>query len=182
MALRNGRQLHRLVEQLLELARLEARQEPLALEPVAVVELAHDVIARFALDAGQQGVRLAVDAVDPAIQVAADIGKLERVLANLVDNAIRHTPRGGEVAIGVAAHGGRVLLEVRDSGSGIAAEQLPRIFEARYRGRVAAADGATHLGLGLAIVKRLLDLHGSAIRVISAPGQGAAFRFDLARA
>ncbi|MCB1927118.1 MAG: hypothetical protein KDH17_03675 [Rhodocyclaceae bacterium] len=182
VALRNGRQLHRLVEQLLELARLEARQEALAMEPVAVVELAHDVIARFALEAGQQGVGLAVDAIDPAIQVEADIGKLERVLANLVDNAIRHTPRGGAVAIGVVAAGGRVVLEVRDSGSGIAAEQLPRIFEARYRGRLAAADGTTHLGLGLAIVKRLLELHGSAIQVVSSPGHGAAFSFDLARA
>ncbi|MCB1906703.1 MAG: hypothetical protein KDH15_04980 [Rhodocyclaceae bacterium] len=182
VALRNGRQLHRLVDQLLELARLEAGQEPLVLEAVAIVELAHDVIGRFALEAEQRGLQLAVAVADPTVQVAADIGKLERVLANLVDNAIRHTPRGGEIVIDIVAGDARVVLEVRDSGGGISPEQLPRIFEARYRGGRAATDGATHLGLGLAIVKRLVELHGSAIRVVSAPGRGASFSFELARA
>lgn len=182
VALRNGRQLHRLVEQLLELARLEAGQETLAAEAVAVVELAHDVVARFALEAEQRGVALAVEAARETIQADADIAKLERVLVNLVDNALRHTPRGGRILLRVGEADGRVAVEVRDSGLGIAAEHLPRIFEPRYRGGAGDGDGATHLGLGLAIVQRLLELHGSRVEVDSQPGRGTSFRFALARA
>lgn len=183
VALRNGRQLHRLVEQLLELARLEAGQEDLSPEPVAVVELAHDVMAKFALEAEQRGVRLAVDAPDPGVQVAADIAKLERVFANLVENALRHTNAGGEVRLAISASNtGGVSFELRDTGAGIASEHLPHIFEPRYRGSGVAGDRSTHLGLGLAIVRRLLELHGSRIDVASRLGQGTAFRFQLARA
>ncbi|MCB1888574.1 MAG: HAMP domain-containing histidine kinase [Rhodocyclaceae bacterium] len=179
VALRNGRQLHRLVEQLLELARLEARQEQAEIEPVAVLELAHDVAARFALAARRRGVRLEVTG-DDEVLAEADIGKLERVLVNLVDNALDHTPAGGEVRIGVHCEDDAVRLEVRDTGCGIAADHQARIFEPRYRARD-GGGGSPHLGLGLAIVERLLALHGSAIRVDSAPGRGAAFSFGLAR-
>ncbi len=181
VALRNGRQLHRLVDQLLELARLEARQERLEVEPVAVLELAHDVAARFALEAERRGVELCVQGDDAGLQATADIAKLERVLLNLVDNALGHTPAGGRVSIEVGAQGAEVRLAVRDSGSGIGAEQLPRIFEPRYRGSATADGERTHLGLGLAIVQRLLELHGSVVRVDSAPGQGSVFSFGLAR-
>jgi len=181
VALRNGRQLHRLVEQLLELARLEARQERLEAEPVAVFELAHDVAARFALEARRRGVGLHV-AGDEDAMARADIGKLERVLVNLVDNALEHTPAGGEVRIGVLREGEAVQLEVRDSGCGIPAGHQSRIFEPRYRVAGAGGGDGLHLGLGLAIVQRLLALHGSSIQVDSAPGRGAAFSFGLARA
>ena len=182
VALRNGRQLHRLVEQLLELARLDAGQESLSPEPVAVVELAHDVMAKFALEAEQRGVRLAVEATAPGVQVEADIAKLERVFANLVENALRHTKAGGEVRLSIAESSHGVSLELSDTGAGIASEHLPHIFEPRYRGGSRPGDGATHLGLGLAIVRRLLELHGSRIDVASRLGQGTAFRFELARA
>ena len=181
VALRNGRQLHRLVEQLLELARLEAKQERLDAEPVAVVELAHDVMARFALEAEAREVALVVEAPEPALQVEADIAKLERVFVNLVDNALRHTPAGGEVRLVIRETADGVGFELRDTGAGIAEEHLAHVFEPRYRGNAPAGDSAPHLGLGLAIVRRLLDLHGSAIRVASTPGRGAAFSFELAR-
>lgn len=181
VALRNGRQLHRLVEQLLELARLEARQERLEAEPVAVLELAHDVAARFALDARRRGVGLVVSG-DEDILARADIGKLERVLVNLVDNALEHTPAGGEVRIGVLREGTAVRFEVRDSGCGIPAGHQARIFEPRYRVHGAPGGDGPHLGLGLAIVQRLLALHGSTIEVDSAPGRGASFSFGLALA
>ncbi len=181
VALRNGRQLHRLVEQLLELARLEARQERAEVEPVAVLELAHDVVARFALEARRRGVGLSV-AGDEDVLARADIGKLERVLVNLVDNALEHTPSGGEVRIGILREGEAVRFEVRDTGCGIAAGHQARIFEPRYRAQGAASGEGPHLGLGLAIVQRLLALHGSTIRVESAPGRGASFSFGLARA
>ncbi len=182
VALRNGRQLHRLVDQLLELARLEARQESLSLEPVAVAELAHDVTTRFALEAEQRGVRLVVDAPAQGALVHADIAKLERVFANLVENALRHTDRGGEVRLSVAESEDGVSVEVRDTGVGISSEHLPHIFEPRYRGSTAHSDAGAHLGLGLAIVQRLLELHGSRIDVASRLGHGTVFRFDLTRA
>ncbi len=179
VALRNGRQLHRLVEQLLELARLEARQESLTAEPVVVAELAHDVMARFALEAEQRGVRLTVEAPDPGLQVRADIAKLERVFANLVENALRHTDRGGEVRLSISESARGVSVELRDTGAGIASEHLPHIFEPRYRGSHPPGDAGTHLGLGLAIVQRLVELHGSRIDVASKLGQGTVFRFEL---
>lgn len=182
IALRNGRQLHRLVEQLLELARLDAGQEILSVEPVVVAELAHDIMAKFALDAQKRGVLLSVKAPEPGIRVAADIAKLERVLANLVDNALRHTSAGGEVQLSVLESGQGVLIELSDNGVGIDTDILPRIFEPRYFGARAADDRSTHLGLGLAIVRRLLELHGSHIEVVSRAGQGTAFHFNLARA
>lgn len=181
VALRNSRQLHRLVEQLLELARLDAGQESLSPEPVAVVELAHDVMAKFALEAEKRGVRLAVEAPAPGVQVEADIAKLERVFVNLVDNALRHTTAGGEVCLSITESGHGVTIELRDTGAGIASEHLPHIFEPRYRCGSRPGDAATHLGLGLAIVRRLLELHGSRIDVASRLGQGTAFRFALAQ-
>jgi len=180
IALRNGRVLHRLVEQLLELARLDAGQETLTLEPVVVAELAHDIMAKFALDAQQRGVLLSVNAPVPNLRVAADIAKLERVLANLVDNALRHTPAGGEVRLSILESSEGVLIELRDNGVGIASNNLSRIFEPRYHSDSAAGDHSTHLGLGLAIVQRLLKLHGSQIEVESGAGQGTTFHFNLA--
>ncbi|UCE31383.1 MAG: HAMP domain-containing histidine kinase [Burkholderiales bacterium] len=179
VALRNGRQLHRLVEQLLELARLEAGQESLAPEAVAVAELANDVMAEFALEAEQRGVRLAVEARAQGIQAKADIAKLERILANLVDNALRHTDPGGEVRLSIAESDQGVRVEVRDTGVGIASEHLPYVFEPRYRGPGPRVEGAANLGLGLAIARRLLELHGSRIDVDSTLGQGTVFRFEL---
>jgi len=182
IALRNGRQLHRLVEQLLELARLDAGQETLSTEPVVVAEVAHDVMAKFALEAQQRGVLLSVDAPVPGIRIEADIAKLERVLVNLVDNALRHTVEGGEVRLSILESSTGVSIELRDNGAGIASEHLPHIFEPRYHSGSVPGDRSTHLGLGLAIVRRLLELHGSHIDVVSSPGQGSAFHFELARA
>lgn len=182
IALRNGRQLHRLVEQLLELARLDAGQETLSVEPVVVAELAYDIMAKFALDAQKRGVQLSVKAPEPGIRVAADIAKLERVLVNLVDNALRHTAAGGEVQLSIQVSGQGISIELCDNGVGITSENLLRIFEPRYHGSNTVGDQSTHLGLGLAIVRRLLALHGSQIEVMSCPGQGTTFQFNLARA
>jgi signal transduction histidine kinase len=112
--------------------------------------------------------------------VLADIALIERVLQNLVSNALRHTPSGGRVCLTVLPQGDRVLVRVSDNGQGIAAEDLPHIFE-RYWTRSPASDSAPpdRTGLGLAIVRRILDLHGTTIGVRSAPQQGAEFSFAL---
>jgi len=101
---------------------------------VVVAELAHDVMAKFALEAQQRGVRLTVEAPVPSVRVGADIAKLERVLVNLVDNALRHTAADGEVRLSILESIQGISIELRDNGAGIAGENLPRIFEPRYHG------------------------------------------------
>jgi signal transduction histidine kinase len=181
IALRNAEQLNTLVDQLVELARLEGGVETVRLEPIAIAELAQDVLSKFTLRAQQLGVTLQVTPRDTSLMIRADIGKLERVLTNLIDNALRHTPAGGTISIELSRSPGSdiLLITVRDTGLGIAHEDLDRIFEPNFRGSHGFADNAAHLGLGLAIVRRLLELHESSIRVMSEPGNGSAFNFGL---
>jgi len=111
--------------------------------------------------------------------VQADMGLMERVLENLIDNALRHTPAGGAVSVAVRPRGERVQVRVADTGSGIPQAEIPHIFERFYRvdkSRAARTGGA---GLGLAIVKRIMDLHAAGVEVESAPLRGAAFSFSL---
>ena len=111
--------------------------------------------------------------------VRADIGLIERTLTNLLENALAHTPAGGHIVLSVHVHDGRVVLRVTDSGSGIAADDLPHIFERFYRADKARSLDGKGSGLGLAIVKRILELHDSEIKVESELGRGATFWFDL---
>lgn len=181
VALRNAEQLNTLVDQLVELARLEGGVETLRLEPIAIAELAQDVLSKFALRAEKLGITLQVTPRDTSLMIQADIGKLERVLSNLIDNALRHTPTGGTISIELSRspNCASLLITVRDSGLGIPADDLERIFEPNFRGNYGFADNAVHLGLGLAIVRRLLELHETRIRVMSEPGNGTAFNFGL---
>jgi signal transduction histidine kinase len=181
IALRNAEQLNTLVDQLVELARLEGGVETVRLEPIAIAELAQDVLSKFALRAKELDVSLQVTPQDTSLMISADIGKLERVLTNLIDNSLRHTPRGGSISIELShsQNDATLLITVRDTGIGIASEELERIFEPNYRGKNGCTDNMVHLGLGLAIVRRLLELHESNIRVTSQPGVGSAFNFGL---
>jgi signal transduction histidine kinase len=155
------------------LARLEGGIETLKLEPVAIAELVQDVLSKFALTASTRGVQLIVTPHDPSIWVKADIGKLERVLCNLIDNALRYTAEGGAITVELARAScqSQVVIRVRDTGKGIAPEDIPFIFEPNFKGKQGgAADNATHLGLGLSIVRRLLELHHTVISVHSLLG------------
>ena len=110
--------------------------------------------------------------------VSADISLVERVLDNLIDNALTHTPAGGSVRVPVRRDAQQVILCVADTGNGIPQRDLPRIFEPFYQ----AADetsGNGHAGLGLAIARRIVELHGSALDVRSRPGEGTTFAFGL---
>jgi signal transduction histidine kinase len=188
-ALRHADLLGKRIAELFELSTLDAGRVEPKLEVFCLGELLQDVIHSYQLDAGKRGVRLALDAGSQlTTQVCADIGLIERVLQNLVDNALRHTPHGGEVTLAIAARDAEVEVSVRDTGSGIDQAHLPHVFERYWRAegeaRAEAALGATgsNAGLGLAIVKRILDLHGSVVRVRSAPREGACFMFVLPRA
>ncbi|WP_250656251.1 sensor histidine kinase [Alkalimarinus coralli] len=185
VAANNAQQVSRLVEQLFELAHLDADNTQLTMEPVSIAELAQDVLQKLQLDAQQHGIRLDVNPKDPSLIACADIEKLERVFTNLVDNAIRHCSEGDSVGIDISRQGEQLQVSVTDTGSGISPEDIPHIFEAHYRGRTPdnqeqrGKHERANSGLGLAITRRIIELHGSAIAVESEPGKGTSFSFCL---
>ena len=104
---------------------------------------------------------------------------IERVLDNLIDNALQHTPRGGEIRISIADRDGQITVKVKDSGTGIPEHELPHIFERFYRKAASSADNGAGAGLGLAISQRIVELHGSRLSVSSALNRGSEFAFSL---
>ena len=133
----------------------------------------------FELKAAEAGIGLSIEPPAEPVFVDADIGLIQRVLENLVRNAIQFTPEGGEVTISITERSGSFAIAVSDSGPGIAAEDVPRIFDRFYRARDGEEARSASSGLGLAIVKRILDLHGSRITVTSTVNQGTRFEFEL---
>jgi predicted ATPase/signal transduction histidine kinase len=182
IALRQTQHLQTLIAELFELARLDFEGYRIEAEPVQLGELARDVAQKFGLAAQSRQVALDLE-VEPELGLAhADIGLIERTLTNLLENALAHTSAGGRIALSVRARGERVQLCVSDNGSGIAAADLPRIFERFYRADKARQRNTEGSGLGLAIVKRIVELHGSQIHVDSEVDRGTRFWFDLALA
>jgi signal transduction histidine kinase len=179
VATRQSRRIGQLIEQLLEAAKLEAGQVYVNAEPFPIGELLHDVVQKFALAARDRGVALEVDAVADATMVNGDIALLERVLDNLIDNALRHTPAGGRVTVRSEPQGQQVRIAVTDTGSGLTREEAKLAFDRFYRGDPSRSTNSGQSGLGLAIVKSILELHNSSIAIKSQPGHGASFYFDL---
>jgi PAS domain S-box-containing protein len=178
-AVRQSERLGTLIGELFELVKLDFRGFEIHPEPVQLGELAQDVLQKFGLAAEAKQVALKADIGPGLPSVQADMGLMERVLENLIDNALRHTPAGGAVSVAVRPRGERVQVRVADTGSGIPQAEIPHIFERFYRvdkSRAARTGGA---GLGLAIVKRIMDLHAAGVEVESAPLRGAAFSFSL---
>jgi len=177
IALRHSLRLRALVEDLFELAKLDAKEVRPFIEPVALGELAQDVVQKLQLSARQRGVHLALEGGRELPLVQADVALIERVLENLIDNALRYTPRCGEVRVSVDAEQARVAVRVSDTGPGIAEADRARVFDRFYQ--APGKRGGQHMGLGLAIAKRILELHGSRIEVRSVLGAGASFSFAL---
>ncbi len=178
-AMRRAARLNTLISSLFELAKLDSSEAKAQLEPFSLAELVQDEMQEFARAAQAKGVRLHTRLPKDLPMVNGDIALIERALENLLSNALRHTPQGGEVSVTLSpCHENErrcVQVEVRDSGEGIAAADLPRIFDRSFRAGT-EGEGA---GLGLAITKRILELHGETIEVRSEPNQGATFWFRL---
>jgi two-component system OmpR family sensor kinase len=168
IAQRQAVRLTRLVDELFELAKLEARETLPRREPFAPAELVQDVVQKHQLQAQQAKIDLRADLRDGLPRIDGDIALIERALENLIANALDHTAAGGRVDVAVDRDGPAVLLQVRDTGCGIDPEALPHIFDRLYSGR---RDGG-HGGLGLTITRRIVELSGGSISVESRVGEG----------
>jgi two-component system, OmpR family, phosphate regulon sensor histidine kinase PhoR len=169
----------RLVEDLLELARSESGTIRLRRERFDLGDVASATVNTFARRADSAGIELELDAPE-AVAVDADRGRLVQIALNLLDNAVRHTPRGGRIVVEVRRDGPSALLAVRDNGAGIPFADLPRVFERFYvvdRSRSREHGGGT--GLGLAIAKHLAESHGGSLTAASVYGHGATFTLRI---
>jgi signal transduction histidine kinase len=178
--------LSRLVDDLFELARIDAGVLELTLEEASLHDMISDTISSFHPQAERKGVRLAGEILDDVDPVLANPPKLQRVLHNLVSNALRHTPPDGTVTLRAAPEGEVARIEVSDTGEGIPAEDLPRVFDRSFRGEQSRTrsekEDAPGAGLGLAIARGLVEAHGGTMDVQSEPGYGSRFYFTLKRA
>ena len=185
-AIRELEHLGRLVDDLFELARIDAGLLELTLEEASLHDLISDTISSFQPQAEQRGVRLAGEIVGDVDPVLANTPRLQRVLHNLVSNALRHTQADGTVTLRAAREGERTRVEVSDTGEGIASEDLPHVFERTFRGERSRTrsekDDAPGAGLGLAIARGLVEAHGGTMDVESDLGRGSRFHFTLKRA
>ena len=177
--LRNSNQLKLLIDQIFELAHLEDGQVSVNLETFPIGELIFDIVAKFALKASEKQLRLSFNPKQCSYLVYSDIAKLERILTNLIENAIRHTPEHGAITLSVEQHDDKVKVAVIDTGTGISDKDLAYIFDARYRASNASGNKSRHVGLGLAISKRLSLLLNSELKVASELGKGSQFSFSL---
>jgi signal transduction histidine kinase len=179
IAAKHSERLGKLISDLFQLTKLEAREVQPDCETFAITELMQDVVQKFQLGAARRGLRLDVRVAADPLKVHADIALIERVLENLIENAMRHTPAGGVVRIEAAPSGRRVQVEVTDTGCGIPETELAQVFDRYYRIDRGEAADAGSTGLGLAITRRIVALHGGEIRVDSRVGEGTRFCFDL---
>ena len=161
---------------LLELSRLESPVQPPQLVPVSLLPLVQEVGELYASRAEQAGVTFELSVPEAPVSVLGDEGELTRALSNLLDNALKFTPEGGQIVLGCRKEGAEAVLWVQDTGIGFPDEDLPHLFDRFYRGRNTAAYAGS--GLGLAIVQAIVDRHRGQVRAESAP-QGATFSVRL---
>ena len=170
--------LAQLVDDLFELSRIQAGALDLDLQRVGLADLVSDAIAASGVVASARGVRLEGSLSDPAPEVSASIPDLSRVIHNLLDNAIRHTPRGGQVKVEAITDGDHAVLSVCDSCGGIPDEELDRVFDLAFRGDAARTPGLGGGGFGLAIARGLVEAHRGDIAVAN-EAEGCRFTVRL---
>jgi two-component system phosphate regulon sensor histidine kinase PhoR len=169
--------LTQMVQELLELSRIESGQVGFEIAPVPVADVINPPLERLRPQAERADLQLSIDLAPDLPPVLADAERMRQVITNLVHNAIKFTPPGGEVAISATAGQDEVIISVRDTGVGIPADDLPRIFERFYKADRARSGGGT--GLGLAIAKHIVLAHGGRIWAESVEGRGSTFSVAL---
>ena len=171
--------LSRLVEDLRMLSLASAGHLELHRHPADVSELVRSVLMEIEAASRDRGVALSGDAPASLPHVSLDSDRIRQVLRNLIDNALRHTPPGGRIDVQVHKQGTALTVSVADTGSGIATQDLPHLFDRFYRADGSRARATGGSGLGLAIVKQLVEAHGGEVSVESEPGTGSVFSFSL---
>lgn len=170
--------LSNLVNQLFEYSKLEANQIEVMKEPFQMADLAFDVHRNFLQLAKEKDISISLEVEEKLPLVFADISLVERIIQNLMDNAIKYSHAGGKVVIALHADNDHVNIAVKDSGPGIPLDEQEHIFE-RYRRSELTKEKVTGTGIGLAIVKKIIELHQSTIKVTSLPDKGTVFQFYL---
>jgi signal transduction histidine kinase len=176
--MKNTTRLRKQVGELFELSKLEARQIKLNPEPFGMAELLQDVTAKFQLQARQKEISIETSQEELNQMVYADLALMERVLQNLLDNAIRYTPDREQIKLSLKQKGQLLEFSITNSGVGIPGPELPKIFDRYYRSGN-QSNGQSGTGLGLAIVKNILELHDSQIEVTSEQNKYTRFFFSL---
>ncbi|HEV8632843.1 MAG TPA: ATP-binding protein [Chloroflexota bacterium] len=172
--------LARLVNELLDVSRIETGRIEFSFGPVDVTDLATEVVGRMQLTTNRHQIEL-LPAPDSRVVVSADRDHLEQVLNNLIGNAVKYSPEGGVVTVGIEPEGGEVLISVRDRGIGIASGELDKIFGLFYRSEERTSRDIGGMGLGLYISKEIIGRHGGRIWAESELGEGSTFYISLPR-
>ena len=178
IALRNTKRLQRLVEDILDIAKLESKVMKFKMEEVQLANLARDSVASAEPFAREKGIAGRAKIPRRLLLVRGDSGRLTQVLTNLINNAIKFTERGG-VTVEVRAEEGNVVTRVRDTGIGIAKKEMPKLFTKFFQAETSARRKYGGTGLGLAICKEIVQAHKGKIWVESEPGKGSTFSFSL---
>jgi len=179
IALIETQRLNRLISDLLDLSRIEAGFVPMEKEPVNIAELARFTAQGLQPEIEAKSLRLELDLPDDLPLVSADPDRISQVLVNLLSNAIRFNREGGLVAISAERDDDSLRVTVRDTGVGIAREELPLVWERFHRVERARSRAGGGTGLGLAIAKRIVEAHGGTVQAESTPGEGSTFSFAL---
>ena len=169
--------LNELIEDLLDLGRLESGRLPLKRSPVSVDRVVTDALDRVRLQARDAQIRITTDIAPNLPDIEVDISRMEQVMVNLLANAIKFSPIGAEVSISAVQEAGALSIAVQDHGEGILPDDLPRIFERFYKGDRARNSGGT--GLGLAIAKHIVGAHGGTLSAESEFDKGSVFTVRL---
>ncbi|MBI5599691.1 MAG: PAS domain-containing protein [Deltaproteobacteria bacterium] len=176
---RHATRMSRLIDDLLVLSKLESHQMPMVVEAVDIRELISSIAEGFKKQALDKGIRLELSMASALPSVLSDRVRLEQVMVNLLDNAIKYTPAAGSVLVAASVTNGTVRVDVRDTGMGIPSSDIPRIFERFYRVDRARSREMGGTGLGLAIVKHIIHALNGRVWVESTPAKGSTFSFTL---
>ena len=176
---RHATRMSRLIDDLLILSRLESHQMTIVSSPIDLGELVSSTAKGFEKQARDKGITLAVTVPQELSKALGDRDRLEQVMVNLLDNAIKYTPSGGKVRVGACQEDGFIRVDVADTGIGIPEADISRIFERFYRVDKARSRELGGTGLGLAIVKHIIQGHNGRLHVESTPGKGSVFSFSI---
>ncbi|MEO9870895.1 sensor histidine kinase [Ekhidna sp.] len=173
----SSEKLSHLVSQLFEYSKLEAQQVEPSKEPFAMTDLAMDLVSKYQVFGKEKDIKINLEAEDQVPLVFADISLVERAIQNLLDNALKFTPKKGQISLIVSSDDNEVKIGISDSGPGIKKSDQAIIFD-RYR-QTRSQASKEGVGLGLAIVKKIMELHNTTIQVVSNPNEGSTFEFYL---